>query len=47
MDRLYFIIGKIIEIGYFEITTNQNETYGLRFPTYKWVREDKDEISMY
>lgn len=52
-DREHFwdnkeeIIGKIIEIGYFEITTNQNGTYGLRFPTYNWVREDKTEISMY
>ena len=52
-DREHFwenkeeIIGKIIEIGYFEITTNQNGAYGLRFPTYKWVREDKTEISMY
>lgn len=37
---------KIIEIGYFEISKNQNGTYGLRFPTYKWIREDKTEISM-
>ena len=52
-DREYFwnnqdrIIGKIIEIKYFEISNNQNGTYGLRFPIFKWVREDKDEISMY
>jgi DNA ligase-1 len=40
------ICDKIIEIGYFEISENQNGTYGLRFPTYKWIREDKTEISM-
>ncbi|MCL2771270.1 MAG: hypothetical protein FWD89_03065, partial [Firmicutes bacterium] len=42
------ILGKIIEIGYFEITTNQkNDDYSLRFPTFKHIRNDKDEISMY
>lgn len=41
------IIGKIIEISYFEISTNQNGSYGLRFPTFKWARSDKTEISMY
>ncbi|MCL2756141.1 MAG: hypothetical protein FWE45_03800 [Firmicutes bacterium] len=53
-DReLYFanpdqIIGKIIEIGYFEVSKNQNDdNYSLRFPTFKHVRNDKDEISMY
>jgi len=41
------IIGKIIEIGYFELSKNQNDdNYSLRFPTFKHLREDKDEISM-
>ena len=42
------IIGKIIEIGYFELSKNQNDdNYSLRFPTFKYVREDKAEISMH
>ena len=42
------ILGKIIEIGYFEISRNQqDENYSLRFPTFKHVRGDKSEISMY
>ena len=41
------VLNKIIEIKYFEISSNQNGTYGLRFPVFKWIREDKDEISMY
>lgn len=40
------LLGKIIEIQYFEISSNQNGTYGLRFPVFKWIREDKDTISM-
>lgn len=40
--------GKIIEIKYFEVSNNQeNSDYSLRFPTFKSVRFDKDEISMY
>lgn len=53
-ERKYFwehkdkILNKIIEIGYFEITNNQlNDNYSLRFPTFKWLRDDKTEISMY
>lgn len=53
-DRaLYFnvpgmIIGKIIEISYFELSKNkENADYSLRFPTFKQVRNDKEEISMY
>lgn len=39
-------IGKIIEIQYFEETTNQKDnTLSLRFPTFKRVRDDKNEIS--
>jgi len=41
------IKGKIIEIGYFEMSRNQNdENYSLRFPTFKHLRLDKTEISM-
>lgn len=53
-EREYFfahpdeIVGRIIEIGYFELSQNQNDTgYSLRFPTFKSVRHDKDTISMY
>ena len=52
-DREYYwnhkneILNKIIEISYFEISNNQNGTYGLRFPVFKHIRLDKDEISMY
>lgn len=42
------IVGHIIEIGYFELSQNQNDDgYSLRFPTFKGMRDDKDEISMY
>ena len=34
------IIGKIIEIGYFEISSNQNGTYGLRFPTFNQNKKE-------
>lgn len=41
------IMGKIVTIGYFEISKNQQGTYGLRFPTWKGIiRDDKTEISM-
>ena len=41
------LLNKIIEIGYFEITSNANGGTGLRFPTFKGIiRHDKDEISM-
>lgn len=53
-ERKYFwnnpneILNHIVEIGYFEITNNQqNSDYSLRFPTFKWLRPDKTEISMY
>lgn len=53
-EREYFwknpdqLQGRIIEIKYFEISNNQeNDDYSLRFPTFKSVRFDKDEISMY
>ncbi|MCL2569755.1 MAG: hypothetical protein FWE16_00935 [Firmicutes bacterium] len=42
------IIGKIIEIGYFELSKNQNDdNYSLRFPTFKHIRHDKTQISMH
>lgn len=41
------LIGKIIEISYFEISSNQQGIYSLRFPVFKYIREDKTEISMY
>ena len=41
------IVGKIVETQYFEVTTNEQGTYSLRFPVFKHIRNDKDEISMY
>lgn len=41
------LIGKIIEVQYFEISSNQSGSYSLRFPVFKHLRDDKDEISMY
>lgn len=53
-EREYFfahpeaILGHIIEIGYFELSQNQNDDgYSLRFPTFKCLRDDKNEISMH
>lgn len=50
-DREYFwnnksdVIGKIAEIQYFEETKDQNSHLSLRFPVFKQIRTDKDEIS--
>lgn len=41
------IMGKIVEVQYFEITQNQNGGYSLRFPVFCQVRNDKDEISLW
>ena len=42
------LIGKIVEIQYFEISQNADCSYGLRFPTWLGrIREDKTEISMH
>ena len=41
------VIGKIIEVQYFEITQNEKGGYSLRFPVFKCVREDKNEPSLY
>lgn len=53
-DRIRFwnnpddIVGKIVEVSYFEISTNQkDDSYSMRFPVYKCRRLDKTEISMY
>lgn len=40
-----FYLGKILEISYFEETTNKDNTYSLRFPIAKRWRLDKDEES--
>ena len=39
------LIGKIVEVGYFEESSNQAGGISLRFPTFKQIREDKDEPS--
>jgi DNA ligase-1 len=42
------IRGKIIEIGYFELSRNQRDDgVSMRFPTFKHLRSDKTEISMH
>lgn len=42
------LLGRIVEVGYFEISKNQQGGVGLRFPSWKSIiRHDKDEISMY
>ena len=41
------ILGKIVEVQYFEITQNQQGGYSLRFPVFCQVRNDKDEISLW
>ena len=53
-DRDYFwrnkekLINRVIEIQYFEETTNQkNDKLSLRFPVYKKLREEGKEVSYY
>lgn len=41
------VVGKIVEVQYFEVSQNQQGGYSLRFPVFKWVREDKNEVSIY
>lgn len=41
------LIGRIMEVKYFEISKNKDGIYSLRFPVFKCLRNDKDEISMY
>lgn len=47
LDKPELIVGKVVEIGYFEISSNESTgDYGLRFPTWKGIiREDKTELS--
>lgn len=50
-DRVRFwnnrdeILDKIIELQYFEVTQNKDGGYGLRFPVFKGIRDDKTEPS--
>lgn len=39
------LIGKIIEVGYREETSNADGGLSLRFPTFKTIREDKNDVS--
>ena len=42
------LIGKIVEIKYFEISQNQEGGFGMRFPVWiRRIREDKQTISMH
>jgi DNA ligase 1 len=40
------VIGKIVEVKYFEETKNQNGGISLRFPTFERMRYDKDTVSL-
>lgn len=47
-DNPELILGKIVEIQYFEISKNKQGGVGLRFPVWKSrIRESKTEISMH
>jgi DNA ligase-1 len=54
-DRTYIwnnqseVLGKIVEIQYFEESTNNKnkDEVSLRFPVFKSIRDDKDEVSYY
>ena len=42
------IVGKIVTVGYFEVSKNSNGSYGLRFPTWEGkIRHEMTEISMH
>lgn len=40
------VVGKIIEVKYFEESTNAQGTLSLRFPSFVRIRDDKDEVSI-
>ena len=44
-EHRYELIGKIVEVQYFEETTNKDGGISLRFPVFKRMRYDKDEVS--
>ncbi|MCY9542996.1 ATP-dependent DNA ligase, partial [Paenibacillus alvei] len=41
------IVGQIVEVQYFEESTNQDGGISLRFPVYLRIRDDKDEVSLH
>lgn len=41
------LVGRIIEVQYFEISQDKDGNYSLRFPVFLKTRDDKDEISMH
>lgn len=42
------LLGKIVEVKYFEISSDADGNYSMRFPVWLGrIREDKNEISMY
>ncbi|MGG1397700.1 hypothetical protein ABE288_07695 [Bacillus salipaludis] len=40
------VVGKIIEVKYFEETKNANGGISLPFPSFVQIRDDKDEVSI-
>ncbi|MDT0700347.1 ATP-dependent DNA ligase [Staphylococcus chromogenes] len=38
---------KIVEVGYFELSKDQNGKESLRFPTFKQIRDDKSDVSYF